>query len=250
MSWDRSVPYTEDNTSVCHCIARNFWPVDYGSARYCSSSFQAHSGATRLGKRVVVVSPELRLADNPAAAVLRAACGDEPISRDEAARATGSSIATVNRQVSALLNAGLLRERADFTASGAVGRPRRPFEVDHEPYATVGIHIGAVVTAIVVADLRGRILGGVEVRTPSGPATESLTIIARSALAFASRWHRRRLLCIGVALGGRVDSATGAVDHPGWSGRRHRSPRSSVTPSGCRCRCPTTSRRWPVRSCC
>jgi predicted NBD/HSP70 family sugar kinase len=168
--------------------------------------------------RVQVVAPDLRVADSPAASVLRVASADGPLSRDIAARATGLSIATVNRQVSALLSAGLLRERADLTASGAIGRPRVPFEVNHEPYATIGIHIGAIVTGIVVSDLRGRILGAVEIPTQGGPASEALSVITRSAGAFAARWHRRTPLWVGVALGGRVDGASGTVDHPrlGW----------------------------------
>lgn len=111
-----------------------------------------------------VVAPDLRLSDNPAAAVLRAATTG-PVFRDKTARATGLSIATVNRQVSSLLTAGLLRERADLTASGAVGRPRVPFEVDHDTFGTLGVHIGAASTRIVVSDLRGRILGA----SPSPP---------------------------------------------------------------------------------
>ena len=141
------------------------------------------------------------------------------MARDAAAKATGLSIATVNRQVSALLDIGVLRERADLAPSGAVGRPRVPFEVDHDPYLTVGIHIGAVVTSIIASDIRGKVLGAVEVPTPRSPAPEALASIARSARAFASRWHRRRPLWAGVAIGGRVDTRTGVVDHPrlGWS---------------------------------
>ncbi|WP_433626850.1 ROK family protein [Nocardia sp. CA-120079] len=166
-----------------------------------------------------VVAPELRIADNPAAAVLRAATGG-PVSRDNAARTTGLSIATVNRQVSALLAAGLLRERPDLTASGAVGRPRVPFEIDHEAYLTLGIHIGAAVTKIVAADLRGRILGGLAIATPQTGQDFATTTVARSAKAFLQRWHRRKPLWAGVAIGGRVDVATGVVDHPklAWQG--------------------------------
>ncbi|WP_433600676.1 ROK family protein [Nocardia sp. CA-135953] len=182
----------------------------------------------RSGSRVVtgrvrvqrpVVAPELRIADNPAAAVLRAATGG-PVSRDNAARTTGLSIATVNRQVSALLAAGLLRERPDLTASGAVGRPRVPFEIDHEAYLTLGIHIGAAVTKIVAADLRGRILGGLAIATPQTGQDFATTTVARSAKAFLQRWHRRKPLWAGVAIGGRVDAATGVVDHPklAWQG--------------------------------
>ncbi|APA94985.1 ROK family transcriptional regulator [Nocardia seriolae] len=175
------------------------------------------SVAARLAPARPAVPPELRITDNPAAAVLRAATRG-PIFRDIAAQATGLSIATVNRQVSALLSAGLLRERADLTASGAVGRPRVPFEVDTDSYVTLGVHIGFTVTRIVAADLSGRILGGLEIATPQTTQDAALTIVARSAKAFLDRLPRRRPLWTGVALAGRVDPAAGVVDHPrlGW----------------------------------
>ncbi|MDV6263482.1 ROK family protein [Rhodococcoides yunnanense] len=172
--------------------------------------------------RVQLVAPDLRIVDSPVASVLRVACVEGPISRDSVARTTGLSIATVNRQVSALLGVGLLRERADLTASGAIGRPRVPFEVNHEPFSTIGIHIGAVVTGITVSDLRGRILGAVEIPTPSESSDAALASVTRSAGAFAGRWHRRTPLWVGVAIGGRVDTANGTVDHPrlGWENGR------------------------------
>ncbi|MVU79620.1 ROK family protein [Nocardia sp. ET3-3] len=175
------------------------------------------SATARLAPARPAVPPELRVTDNPAAAVLRTATRG-PVFRDVAAQATGLSIATVNRQVSALLSAGLLRERADLTASGAVGRPRVPFEVDTDSYVTLGVHIGFTVTRIVAADLSGRILGGLEIATPQTGQDAALTIVARSAKAFLDRLPRRRPLWTGVALAGRVDPAAGVVDHPrlGW----------------------------------
>ncbi|GAB4582452.1 ROK family protein [Nocardia sp. IFM 10818] len=171
----------------------------------------------RLAPARPAVPPELRITDNPAAAVLRAATRG-PLFRDIAAQTTGLSIATVNRQVSALLSAGLLRERADLTASGAVGRPRVPFEVDTDSYVTLGVHIGSTVTRIVAADLSGRILGGLEIATPQTGQDAALTIVARSAKAFLDRLPRRKPLWTGVALAGRVEPTAGQVDHPrlGW----------------------------------
>ncbi|WP_280425015.1 ROK family protein [Nocardia carnea] len=164
-----------------------------------------------------VVPPDLRISDNPAAAVLRSATTG-PVFRDKTARATGLSIATVNRQVSALLTAGLLRERADLTASGAVGRPRVPFEVDIDTFGTLGVHIGSTSTRIVVADLRGRILGGLTIATPQTGQEFAVKTVAHSAKSFLQRWYRRTPLWVGVAIGGRVDPGTGVVDHPklGW----------------------------------
>ncbi|KQU04208.1 hypothetical protein ASG56_12485 [Rhodococcus sp. Leaf7] len=166
-----------------------------------------------------VVAPELRVSDTPAAVVFRAVVQRGPVSRDVIVGATGISTATVNRHVSALISAGLLRERADLSTSGAVGRPRVPVEVDHEGQCTLGVHIGATTTRIVAVDLRGTVLGGVEIPTPTGGHSGALRSIAESAAAFAARWHRRRILFVGVAIGGRVNAQKGTVDHPrlAWS---------------------------------
>lgn len=166
-----------------------------------------------------VVTPALAVADTAAAAVFAAARGRGPVARDTIARRTGLSIATVNRQVTALLEAGLLRERADLSASGAVGRPRIPVEVDHEPFLTLGIHIGAATTSITATDLLGRTLDAVETPTPRAGQDAALAALAASARRYLARWHRRRPLWVGVAAGGVVDGHSGLLDHPrlGWS---------------------------------
>ena len=169
--------------------------------------------------RLYVVAPSLRVAEAAAGSVFGAARLRGPIARDVIAQVTGLSIATVNRQVTALLDAGVLRERADLAVSGAIGRPRVPVEVNHEPYLTLGVHIGARTTSIVATDLFGRTLDVVETPTPRGPQGAALASLAASARRYLSRWHRRRALWVGVAAGGVVDSATGYLDHPrlGWS---------------------------------
>jgi predicted NBD/HSP70 family sugar kinase len=166
-----------------------------------------------------IVAPSLCVADAAAAAVFGAARMRGPIARDILAQVTQLSIATVNRQVTALLDAGILRERADLAVSGAIGRPRVPVEVNHEPFLTLGIHIGARTTSIVATDLFGRTLDVVETPTPRGAQAAALASLAGSARRYLSRWHRRRPLWVGVAAGGVVDSATGYLDHPrlGWT---------------------------------
>src|ERR1700712_5792342 len=166
-----------------------------------------------------IVAPSLRVAEAAAATVFGAARLRGPIARDVIAQTTGLSIATVNRQVTALLDAGVLRERADLAVSGAIGRPRVPVEVNHEPFLTLGIHIGARTTSIVATDLFGRTLDVVETPTPRGAQNSALAAIAGSASRYLSRWHRRRPLWVGVAAGGVVDSATGHLDHArlGWT---------------------------------
>jgi predicted NBD/HSP70 family sugar kinase len=165
-----------------------------------------------------VVLPSLHLSDSAAASVFRAVRLRGPVGRDVIAKVTSLSIATVNRQVIALLDAGLLRERADLAISGAIGRPRVPVEVNHEPFVTLGIHVGARTTSIVATDLFGRTLDTVETPTPLNAPGPALASLADSASRYLRRWHRRRPLWVGVAIGGAVDSATGHVDHPrlGW----------------------------------
>ncbi|KLO33109.1 ROK family protein [Mycobacterium haemophilum] len=180
-----------------------------------------HHSPTRRGQLRLhrqVVSPSLHLSDSAAAAVFRAVRLRGPVGRDVIAGVTSLSIATVNRQVIALLEAGLLRERADLSVSGAIGRPRVPVEINHEPYLTLGIHVGARTTSIVATDLFGRTLDTVETPTPLGAAGPALTSLAESASRYLRRWHRRRPLWVGVAIGGTVDAATGHVDHArlGW----------------------------------
>jgi predicted NBD/HSP70 family sugar kinase len=177
------------------------------------------AASPRLSQQPHVVAPALKVADAAAASVFGAARMRGPIARDAIARVTGLSIATVNRQVSALLAAAILRERADLAVSGAIGRPRVPVEVNHEPFLTLGIHIGAKTTSIVATDLFGRTLDVVETPTPLGPQEAALAVLSASAGKYLSRWHRRRALWVGVAAGGVVDGISGHLDHPrlGWS---------------------------------
>ncbi|MBW0019718.1 MAG: ROK family transcriptional regulator [Mycobacterium sp.] len=185
-----------------------------------STSLSHHSlsrkAPTRSHRQVVPSS--LHLSDSAAASVFRAVRLRGPVGRDVIAEVTSLSIATVNRQVIALLDAGLLRERADLAVSGAIGRPRVPVEVNHEPFVTLGIHIGARTTSIVATDLFGRTLDTVETPTPLNPSGPALASLADSASRYLRRWHRRRPLWVGVATGGAVNSGTGHVDHPrlGW----------------------------------
>jgi predicted NBD/HSP70 family sugar kinase len=165
-----------------------------------------------------VVAPSLQLTDAAASSVFRAVRLRGPIGRDVIAQVTSLSIATVNRQVIALLEAGVLRERADLAVSGAIGRPRVPVEVNHEPFLTLGIHVGARTTSIVATDLFGRTLDAVETPTPRTAQGPALAALADGARRYLRRWHRRRALWVGVAIGGTVDAASGHVDHArlGW----------------------------------
>ena len=166
-----------------------------------------------------VLPPALRTPEAAVAAVFAAIRQRGPVARDTIATLTGLSIATVNRQVAALLDVQLLRERADLAVAGAIGRPRIPVEINHEPYVTLGIHIGARTTSIVASDLLGRALDAVETPTPGVSQSAALASLADSVRRYHGRWNRRRALWLGVTIGGIVDSAAGYADHAllGWS---------------------------------
>ncbi|MEE3850035.1 ROK family protein [Gordonia sp. LSe1-13] len=170
------------------------------------------------GPDIHIATPQLQLSSKPAALVLRSARLAGPVFRDEVAEQTGLSVSTVNRQVGALLKAGLIRERADLAPAGAIGRPRLPFELNVTDLLTLGIHIGYKVTSITAHDLLHRVVGAIQIETPGGSPEATLTAIGESATRFLTRWPGRRVLWAGVALGGRV-APGGLVDHPrlGWS---------------------------------
>src|SRR6201988_524226 len=191
-----------------------------------STSFTSHShnplaaARRRAPGRHRVVAPSLQLSDAAASSVFRAVRLRGPIGRDVIAQVTSLSIATVNRQVIALLDAGILRERADLAVSGAIGRPRVPVEVNHEPFLKLGIHLGGRNTTLAGDGLVRRELAAVETPTPRGAQAAALASLAASARRYLSRWHRRTPLWVGVAGGGVVDGTTGDLDHPrlGWVG--------------------------------
>lgn len=186
-----------------------------------SPSTAVGSGPLRSRRSVLsnVIPPTLGRPESAAASVFAVVRQQGPIARDAIATTSGLSIATVNRQITALVDAQLLRERPDLAVAGAIGRPRIPVEVNHDQFLTLGLHIGARSTSIVAVDLLGRTLDAVETPTPGGAQETALASLADSARRYLSRWHRRRPLWIGIATGGVVDSVSGHVNHArlGWS---------------------------------
>ncbi|MDT7601773.1 MAG: hypothetical protein QOK26_3850 [Pseudonocardiales bacterium] len=154
----------------------------------------------------------------PSAAVLDAARRAGLIFRDELVAATELSHATVNRQVTRLLEVGLLRERPDLVQAGAVGRPRVPVEVDPDGYGVLGIHIGLRRTTLAAGDLRGRVLGAAEVPNPIGDPADVLTLLIARLRRFGARWPERRMLRVGLVVGGQLSADRSRLRHPrlGW----------------------------------
>ena len=142
--------------------------------------------------------------------------------RDELVTATGLSHATVNRQVVALVGAGLLRERPDLVPAGSVGRPRVPVEVDTDRFGVLGLHVGLHRTTLAVGDLRGTVLSATDVPTPRdaepGTALAGLAARLRRFAARGASGPGRTVLQVGLVVGGQVSGERDRLGHPrlGW----------------------------------
>ncbi|QKT06201.1 ROK family protein [Gordonia sp. X0973] len=167
-----------------------------------------------------VVPAALRVGTSPAAVVFARVRNGSPVTRDRLAESSDLSTATVNRQVHALLEAGLVVERPDLVDGGGIGRPKVPLTLNHDGLAVAAMHIGARRTLLAIADLSGRTLYSHAVLTPAGDAEAAVGELAAALAELVARFSGRRFLWAGVAVGGDVDGTTGTVDHPvrGWRG--------------------------------
>ncbi|WP_018025140.1 ROK family transcriptional regulator [Corynebacterium ulceribovis] len=94
----------------------------------------------------------------PAARCLHQLRIRENLTRPELAEDTNLSQATVTRQITALIAAGLIRERTDLAVSGTAGRPRIPLELAPSPWMHAGIHLGLTTSRVALVDTHGRII--------------------------------------------------------------------------------------------
>ncbi|MEV0085063.1 ROK family transcriptional regulator [Saccharopolyspora sp. NPDC050642] len=153
-----------------------------------------------------------------AAAVLGAIRQAGPLSRAAIERRIALSTPTVSRQVTTLIDLGIVREVPELTRFGAVGRPRVPVDIDETVLAACGVHVGVSTTTIGLADLRGRLLAGETIPTPAGVPEDALDFLADRIRAFLRRRPERGAVGIGLVTGGHVDPERGVVDHErlGW----------------------------------
>jgi predicted NBD/HSP70 family sugar kinase len=120
------------------------------------------------------------------------------VTREELARRTGLSSATVARTVAALVEECLVRERPDLVPEGLIGRPSPPVEVDSQRHVVLGVHIGKRTTTVALVDLTGRLVRQARSATPaSGPADVVARVVQR-ATALLSESPDRSVLSAGV----------------------------------------------------
>ncbi|EHR61938.1 ROK family transcriptional regulator [Saccharomonospora cyanea] len=148
-----------------------------------------------------------------AAAVLNAVRAHGPLSRGAVARHTSLSMPTVSRQISTLIDLGLLSESPSPQPTGEVGRPTVPVDLNDDVIAACGVHVGVTTTTYGLTTLRGVLLDSVRIPTPPGTPEEVLQRIAREVGGFLGNWPERRIIGVGLAIGGQVDPERGLLDH-------------------------------------
>ncbi|TDD53183.1 ROK family transcriptional regulator [Saccharopolyspora elongata] len=114
-----------------------------------------------------------------------------PLSRAAIEHRIALSTPTVSRQVTTLIDLGVVREVPELTRFGAVGRPRVPVDIDETVLAACGVHVGVSTTTIGLADLRGRLLAGETIPTPVGVPEDVLDFLADRIRAFLRRRPER-----------------------------------------------------------
>lgn len=119
------------------------------------------------------------------------------LTREEIARLTGLSAATVARATGTLLEECLLRERPDLGRPGAVGRPGVPLEVDPGRHSVLGVHVGKRVTTVGLVGLDGQVVGQSRFRT-RGDVEELAHRVVRHANGLVSASLERTVLAAGL----------------------------------------------------
>ncbi|WP_438800561.1 ROK family protein [Actinoplanes ianthinogenes] len=173
----------------------------------------------RATRREDLPPSEARKGSDSAAAVLRAVLDHGPIARSSIARVTRLSAATVTGVVASLTERGLVREAREAAGPPGIGRPHVPVDLASDA-VVVGVHIAVPRTTVALLDLRGRIIAQ---RQDPHDGLDADTVLPALAgrIAALRRQHgaRRRVIGLGVATGGWVDTANGTVvEHPflGW----------------------------------
>jgi predicted NBD/HSP70 family sugar kinase len=154
--------------------------------------------------------PARRAAD-ASGPLLRAVLDHGPVARSNLARLTGISTASVTGVARILVGLGLLREVPEAAGPPGFGRPHVPLDLETESLAVLAVHFAVLKATVAVVDLRGRVL--VERALPyERPSPEgAVAQVARQVRDLREEYHGRRILGLGVAIGGWVDADAGVV---------------------------------------
>ncbi|MBZ6371168.1 MAG: ROK family transcriptional regulator [Microbacterium hominis] len=137
------------------------------------------------------------------------------LSRTELAERTGLSAQTLSNVARRLVEAEMISEGAPIIAGK--GKPRTPLHLNAQARYAVGVHLDPAVDTVVLVDLGGRIVAHREFSPHvDAPPAELVNGLARrvNSLLDEANVHRNRVLGIGIAVPGPIDSRAGVVLHP------------------------------------
>jgi predicted NBD/HSP70 family sugar kinase len=142
-------------------------------------------------------------------------------SRTDISHATGLSLQTVSNVTRRLIDSGIVRETG--TRTRGAGKPPLILELVPDSYFAVGVHLDPSVLTCVVIELNTRIVAHRSEAVADFDAPESLIAaiasLAERVIADAGV-DRSRILGLGIASPGPIDTAAGEVLNPpnlsGW----------------------------------
>ncbi|MBF9072067.1 ROK family protein [Streptacidiphilus fuscans] len=148
-------------------------------------------------------------------AILRGLHGTESATLAELARSARVSRATAEAIMETLLREGQAEEYAAGAAEGLRGRPARRFAFRAAVGHVAGVGIGAAHLTVMVADLRGRIVGRGAVGVPRDlPAADRLDAVAALVADVCARAELETELTVGDLTAVGVGT-TGVIDGDG-----------------------------------
>ncbi|WP_157224970.1 ROK family protein [Nocardia thailandica] len=155
------------------------------------------------------------MTNSSAGSVLRAVLELGSAPRSVLARHAGVSPATVTWQTKALVAAGLLLELPETSAPGGVGRPHSPLTLDVSGNVVLAVHIAAAQVTVAVVDIGGTVRHSEQIpHRTFAPYDILAAAVARVRAVADGLAGGPRVLGLGVAIGGRVDTTAGSViDH-------------------------------------
>lgn len=149
----------------------------------------------------------------------------EGLSRVQVAKASGLSSQTVTNVCRRLLDGGLVREVGRVVAGP--GKPRTILDIDPAGGYAIGVHLDPSFVTYVVADLEGSVIADSRSRTPTEVRPDDVLLSMQrniEGLIDSSGIDRARLLGVGIAAPGPIDSEAGIVDDPPLLSGWHRVP--------------------------
>ena len=154
------------------------------------------------------------------ASIMRTVLAHGPQPRARIAELTGLSAGTVTRLTARLTSAGMLDELPGVLGPAESGRPRVPLDLPTARNAVVGVHIGLLRTTVGLVDPRGTVLGqAVHQHRSHEPAELAAQAAVGVGQLIGELGAGRRVLGVGVGVGGWVDTDHGTVvEHQalGW----------------------------------